>query len=232
MTGSLHIKNGVFYAVLNTYEDGKRKQKWVNTGLPERGNKRKAEIILNQYLVEYGQAEQERSEKSKPEYIPYFHEYLATWLTSKKGKIELSTWESYEAYAKGHLIPYFKKLNLKLDEVAPRHIKAYYEYKFRGGRKDGQKTKGLSVVSIKKHGSVMRMAFREALIEELVERNPVDAVPLPKNEDTETKAVFLTAEEANTLLEAFRSHELQPIVYVTLYYGLRKSEALGLRGAQ
>ena len=228
MTGSLHIKNGVYYAVLNTYEDGKRKQKWINTGLPERGNKRKAESMLNQYLADYGNAEQEQSERASSEYIPYFHEYLERWLASKKDKIELSTWESYEAYTTGHLSPYFKKLNLKLNEVAPRHIKAYYEHKFRGGRKDRKKT-GLSVASIKKHGSVMRMAFREALIEELVERNPVDAVPLPKQGDIETKAIFLTAEEANTLLEAFRDHELQSIVYVTLYYGLRRSESLGLR---
>jgi len=229
MTGSLHIKNGIYYAVLNTYEYGKRKQKWINTELPERGNKRKAESLLNQYLAEYGKAQQEQSEKTKPEYVPYFHEYLELWLESKKDKIELTTWESYEAYTKGHLLPYFKKLNLKLNKVAPRHIKAYYEHKFRGGRKDKKKKKGLSVVSIKKHGSVMRMAFREALIEELVERNPVDAVPLPKQDNAETKAVFLTVEEANTLLEAFRNHELQPIVYVTLYYGLRRSETLGLK---
>ena len=31
MTGSLTIKNGKYYAVLNIYEDGKRKKKWINT---------------------------------------------------------------------------------------------------------------------------------------------------------------------------------------------------------
>ena len=40
MTGSLTIKNGKYYAVLNIYEDGKRKKKWINSGLPEKGNKR------------------------------------------------------------------------------------------------------------------------------------------------------------------------------------------------
>jgi hypothetical protein len=31
------------------------------------------------------------------------------------------------------------------------------------------------------------------------------------------------------MLDAFQNEEIGPIVYVTLYYGLRKSEALGLR---
>jgi integrase len=35
--------------------------------------------------------------------------------------------------------------------------------------------------------------------------------------------------EANVMLQAFKNHELQAMVYVTLYYGLRRSEALGLR---
>ena len=31
------------------------------------------------------------------------------------------------------------------------------------------------------------------------------------------------------MLDAFKEEEIGPIVYVSLYYGLRKSEALGLR---
>ena len=31
------------------------------------------------------------------------------------------------------------------------------------------------------------------------------------------------------MLDAFQNEEVGPIVFVTLYYGLRKSEALGLR---
>ena len=39
----------------------------------------------------------------------------------------------------------------------------------------------------------------------------------------------MTAEDAQKMLDAFRNEEIGPIVFVTLYYGLRKSEALGLR---
>jgi integrase len=41
--------------------------------------------------------------------------------------------------------------------------------------------------------------------------------------------VFLTAEDAQKMLDAFQNEEIGPIIFVTLYYGLRKSEALGLR---
>ena len=34
MTGSLQVKNDKFYMVLNSTENGKRKQKWISTGLP------------------------------------------------------------------------------------------------------------------------------------------------------------------------------------------------------
>ena len=51
MKGSLKIKRGYFYAVIN-YKDnyGKYKQKWFNTGLKERGNKKEAQKILDEKL--------------------------------------------------------------------------------------------------------------------------------------------------------------------------------------
>ncbi len=54
MTGSLHIKNDIYYMVLNVYTNGKRKQKWVSTGLSAKGyNKRKADKLL-QFKIDDG----------------------------------------------------------------------------------------------------------------------------------------------------------------------------------
>ena len=41
MTGSLRVRKGVYYAVIN-YKDtyGNYKQRWISTGLKERGNKK------------------------------------------------------------------------------------------------------------------------------------------------------------------------------------------------
>ena len=50
MTGSLQEKSGKYYMVINTKENGKRKLKWISTGLPVKGNKRKAEQMLRETL--------------------------------------------------------------------------------------------------------------------------------------------------------------------------------------
>lgn len=53
-TGSVQEKNGRFYFVLNLYDaNGKRKIKWISTGLTVRGNKRKAEAMLHEVLLRY-----------------------------------------------------------------------------------------------------------------------------------------------------------------------------------
>ena len=45
-TGSVQEKNGRFYFVINLYDaHGKRKIKWISTGLTVRGNKRKACLL-------------------------------------------------------------------------------------------------------------------------------------------------------------------------------------------
>ena len=53
MTGSLQVKNGKFYMIINDRENGKRKQKWIATGFDVRGNKRRAEQLLRETLLEY-----------------------------------------------------------------------------------------------------------------------------------------------------------------------------------
>ena len=52
MTGSLQIKNDKYYIIVNLKENGKRKQKWIATGLDVKGNKRKAEQLLRETLLE------------------------------------------------------------------------------------------------------------------------------------------------------------------------------------
>ena len=53
MTGSLQEKNNKYYFVLNIYEGGKRKQKWISTGLSVRGNKKKAEEMMRKVIHDY-----------------------------------------------------------------------------------------------------------------------------------------------------------------------------------
>lgn len=54
--------------------------------------------------------------------------------------------------------------------------------------------------------------------------------PFPKLcEKKEESRVFLNAQEANKLINIFEGHRLYPIIYLTIYCGLRRSEILGLK---
>lgn len=56
ITGSIQQKNGKWYAVLNLQDvSGKRKQKWINSGLNIRGNKKKAEQFLEEQLEKFSE---------------------------------------------------------------------------------------------------------------------------------------------------------------------------------
>lgn len=54
MKGFVQEKSGKYYLVLDLYDErGRRKPKWISTGLPVRGNKRKAEAKLDEVLARY-----------------------------------------------------------------------------------------------------------------------------------------------------------------------------------
>lgn len=92
-----------------------------------------------------------------------FTAYIKQWLYRKKGCVELSTWEGYQIYAERHIIPYFEPLRLSLRDLKPKHIQEYYQYKYTSGRLDN-KPGGLSIPSIKKHGTLMKICDNLGLL--------------------------------------------------------------------
>ena len=75
VAGHLQEKNGIYYVVL-TYKtyDGKRKTKWQSTGLPIKGNKRRAGVTLGDLKAVHIQAfYQEQLERVKPNTVIHYH---------------------------------------------------------------------------------------------------------------------------------------------------------------
>ena len=218
----MKIKGDRYYAVINYKDGAEYKQKWISLGLPVKNNKRKAEAMLDDVKKQYADWYE------APTGDTLFTTYVKQWLYRKKDCIELSTWEGYQIYAERHIIPYFEPLHLSLRDLKPKHIQEYYQFKFTNGRLDG-KPGGLSIPSIKKHSIVIKEALDDAVLAELIVRNPASGVKLPAKNISTREKVFLTADTANAVLKAFDGHQLQALVYTTLYYGLRRSEVLGLR---
>lgn len=219
MTGSLHEKNGRYHVV--TYVN--KKQKWISTGIPVAGNnKRKAEKRMREILTEL---EEKKIELNRDIILA---DYVKLWLEEKKSEVELNTWEAYESYVNTIIDPYFRKRKTKLQEALPQDIKSFYSYLQKGNGK----VKPHTVESIKKYRVCINGAFKMAMENNLVAYNPVDRVTLKKPpEQEEFKGEFYTEAEANALIRLLRNTDdpLSPIVQLTLFYGLRRSEVLGLR---
>ena len=54
MKGSLRVRDGMYYAVISYKNElGQYKQKWITTGLKERGNKKAAQKILEEEIEKF-----------------------------------------------------------------------------------------------------------------------------------------------------------------------------------
>ena len=219
MTGSLTIKNGKYYAVLNTYEDGKRKKKWINSGLPEKGNKRKAEAFLREKIAEY-----ERLEGIVQTDI-LFADYVRHWLTHIARKVDEVTMQGYKTLADSHILPYYDQKKVPLRSIDHTMIQRYMDEKHECGRLDGKG--GLSPRSLRLHKNIISQTLDLAVQTKLIPANPCQFVELPQN--VRYESTFYTAAQLQDLFTALQGDELLPLVKITALYGLRRSELLGLQ---
>ena len=219
MTGSPQIKNGKYYMVLNRSVNGKRKQQWVSTGLPEKGNKRRAEQILRETLAK------ESCASSLPQSDITVSECIRQWLESTKRRVDEVTYLGYLHTATAHILPYFDATSLKLQDCTTATLQAYFDEKHPHGRKDGKG--GLSSKTTRHHYSILQQSLAKAVEDGLLRSNPREAVELPRRERCE--ASFYSAERLQTLFEVMRDDPLLPLVRITALYGLRRSEVLGLK---
>lgn len=218
MTGGLTDKNGKFYIVLNYYEGNSRKRKWIPTGLPVKGNKRKAEKLLQETLQQYeGQPERLKSDVR-------FSDYIRHWLTIAKRKVDEVTFQGYETLAVSQILPYFDASGIKLRDVTVEALQAYIDEKHEHGRKDGKG--GLSPASLRRHKNILFQTLNEAVKSNLLPSNPCQFL-LPPQEKYQSS--YYSAEQLQRLFDAIREEPLYPLVKITALYGLRRSELLGLK---
>lgn len=219
MTGSLTVKNGKYYAVLNVYENGKRKKKWINSELPEKGNKRRAEQFLREKLAEY-----ERMEGIVKSDV-LFSDYVRIWLEQIARKVDSVTMQGYQVLADGHILPYFDDIKIPLAKMDYKIIQRYIDIKHKNGRLDGNG--GLSARSLKLHKNIINQSLNLAVQNKLIPSNPCQFVVLPQA--TRYESSFYNDKQLKSLFSALKDDALLPLVKITALYGLRRSELLGLQ---
>lgn len=218
MTGSLQIQNDKYYMVINLYEDGKRKPKWINTDLPVKGNKRAAQQMLNEYLANSEKTEALYKRKKTAAQGLTLLTYMVQWLESRKGSIEEGTYAAYDGMIKGRLTTFFGKENPKLADFSPQHLEDFYRWM------RGEKLTGNTLVH---YHACIRKALNHAFKTGLVLENVADKVDRPKKD--KYIASYYDKGELDVLFEKSKGDALELVIYVTAFYGLRRSETLGLK---
>ena len=214
VAGHLTLKNGRYYAVLN-YRNagGQRKTKWISLGLPEKGNKRKAEAELARLRAEFEPPKEVGDLSSDM----LFADYLLEWLEIAKGRLAVATYSSYAAMIKKPVGPYFRQRNLTLRELEARHLQMFYSEMLR-------KVKPNTVIH---YHAIIHSALKYAVKTDMLVQNVADKVDRPKKNSFQP--VFLSEEEMQKLFEAFRGTKLELPVLVAAFYGFRRGEVLGLK---
>ena len=209
MTGSLQVKNGKYYMVLNSTENGKRKQKWISTGLTEKGNKRKAEQMLREKLTE--------EEKRNPVVCSDMTvaDCVRRWLIRMQRRVDEVTYRSYQHTAETHILPYFDENGIKLCDCTVEVLQIYFDEKYRNGRKDGKG--GLSAKTMRHHKGILGQALAECVKDGLIPSNPCQYVEMPRRERHE--AHFYSAEQLQQLITALNGDPIQPLVKIAALDG-------------
>ena len=215
VAGHLREQNGYYQMVLSYNDEyGKRRTKSISTGLPIKGNKKKAEAMLMEARKNF-----DNKIKKSPAETILFTDFLIDWLEMMKNNVEITTYANYCTVIKSRVNPYFKKLGLTLSEVTPKHIQDYYQY--------GLNVEKVSANTVIHRHANIRKALQYALKLGLIEYNPADRVERPKKNKFST--TIYNEKELDELFEVVKGKRIEFAVILGAFYGLRRSEVVGIK---
>lgn len=213
VAGHLREKSGYYYAVLN-YTDslGKRKTKWISTGLTVKGNKKRAEAILMDARRNFNPEEPKVMNGDI-----LFADYMEKWLDIIKSSVAVPTFASYSTTVKKIVAPYFREKEVTLKNLTAKDIQEFYL----------SELERVSPSSVIHYHTNIHKALKYAVKIDLIDVNPSDKVERPKKD--RYVGSFYDADEVNALFEAARGSKLELPILFGAFYGLRRSEAIGLK---
>ena len=214
ITGSLRQRKDKWYAIICFNNNGQQSQKWISTGVSAPGNVRKAEKVLKDKITEYSAAKIEDAPVKEEKLL--FCDFLTDYLEARKPNIEAITYSGYK-HLLNQIVAYFKKLNLTLENLTALHIQRYYTAKL----------KEVSANSVLKHHTFIRGALAYACKMKLVPDNVTDLVEVPEKQ--KFIGSFYNQEEIGKLLDIIKGSPIEAPVMFAIYYGLRRSEILGIK---
>ena len=216
---------GKFFRMMLAWTDdtGKRQRKSITTGFPVKGNKTKAEDMLRDAIKA-----QEALLKDMPRIDGLlFADLMDEWLASvnpantpkNKRGIKLTTFGGYEMNVQRIISPYFREKGTLLAELTHEDIDAFYDDQL-------ERVKAMTVT--KYHANIstaLGYAFQKGYIPSYEAIMKKVTRPTPER----FTGKFLKESETVELVNAARGHKLELGILLGAFYGLRRSETVGLR---
>jgi integrase len=150
--------------------------------------------------------------------------YLDEWIDSHAMEIKPRTLLDYQSCIRLYVNPRIGHLHLQA--IRPSTITKLYRDLLTSG---GQHGKPLAVATVIHLHAVLRKAFHDAaMIDGLIEHNPVERAKRPRSQAQEPGTVWSSAQLRSFLAEA-RNHRLFAFFHLAAYTGARRGELLNLR---
>ncbi|MED4461806.1 site-specific integrase [Metabacillus fastidiosus] len=145
--------------------------------------------------------------------------YLRTWLEEYvDGKLRKNTIRTYRYVVESHAIPYFGNIDLK--DLKPLMYQKFINDKLEAG---------LSTETAKRIHNTINQAYKRAVINNYIEKNPCEGVKIVRREVKQLKYLepkFVTP----FLQEAYRRSNIYGLFFECLFEsGLRKGEAASIQ---
>ena len=205
------VPNGQIERSLRIVKDGSKAHK--------EAAKRAAQKIQEEYEAKLLAAEYDDDLQKDMD----FELFCKKWIDQRRKDVERhelrpNSLRYYEDIMRS-IIPYFHKYRTTIRTIRKRDIEAFKEAELDKGKSRKQTRRKLAVI-----GQVLTYAMEN----DYILSNPMDRIKLPKKEDKK-EVNWYDKDQLNELIAKARGTELEQLVILCGYLGLRREEAAGLK---
>ncbi len=147
-------------------------------------------------------------------------EWLDIWLETYLVDVKPRTKEIYRNNICRHIKPALGAA--RLEELSPHDIQSFYNSLVHGTNG----APGLSPKSVKSVHGVLHIALKQAVLNGYIRSNPTEACSLPRS--VKKELIPLSEEQIGLFLNEIRGIEMEDLLIVALFTGMRQGELLGL----
>ena len=152
---------------------------------------------------------------------PFFTSFLCDWLKMMKTQVAVTTYSAYANVMLNRIIPYFDEHHpsIRLNAITAKHIQDYYTYEM--------EVNHVSANTVKHRHANIHKALSYAYKTDMIQTNPADKVELPKVE--KYSGNVYNKKQLEELFQAIKGDPAEFGVVTAAFYGLRRSEVVGLK---